>query len=348
VDGGGKESVMKKVLLTGGSGFLGRRILVHLLREDFTVLTPHRKGCEQFHGLKDHIDHGIRGVRCDLERENGGILEIMRWFKPDAVIHSAAYYGGIGICKSDPVGLFVRNTRMAANLIDVCSRTDSIVRFMCIGSACGYPNYLQGNLSERDWWKGPLHPSVEAYGFTKKIQEVGARVLEKARGVAYQVPILTNLYGEYDVFQEARSHVVAALIKKFADAKLADDKRITGRRRVVHCWGTGAPVREFLYVDDAAGAIVMLLKSDLRGLVNIGTGTGTSIKDLATMIAHRVGFDGHIEWDTDKPDGAMHKVLDVTRVRRELGWIHRYCLGDGIAKTVKWYMSHKEEADQRK
>lgn len=335
---------MKKVLLTGGSGFLGRRILIHLLHENLTVLSPTRNSCIEFRGMEGIEEHSLR---CDLEISSHSILRVMEMFQPDAVIHSAAYYGGIDLCEKDPIGLFVKNVRMIANLIEACSVSDSLVRFMSIGSACGYPGELQGDLSERDWWSGPLHPSVEAYGFTKKIQEVGARALEKAKGVAWQVPILTNLYGKDDVFQEARSHMVAALIKKFADAKLADGDRDLGRKRVVHCWGTGNPIREFLYVDDAAEAIVMLLKSDVRGLINIGTGIGTSIRDLARMIAHRVGFEGHTAWDTNKPDRAARKVLDVTRACSDLGWSASHSLEEGLAETVKWYMGHKAEADER-
>ncbi len=321
---------------------MGRRILVHLLHEDMTVLTPTRKSCIRFEGMRtfEELDS-----RCNLERGSEDMVRVMRAFQPDAVIHSAAYYGGLGLSQKDPVGLFVRNAKMAANLIEACAETDSLVRFMSIGSARGYPGHLEGLLSERDWWSGPLHPSVESYGFTKKIQEVGARALEKAKDVAWQLPILTNLYGKHDVFQEARSHVVAALIKKFADAKLADTDR--GRKRVVHCWGTGKPVREFLYVEHAAEAIVMLLKSDVRGLINIGTGDGTTIQDLAQKIKHLIGFDGHIEWDADKPDGAPRKVLDVTRARNDLGWGACNSLDKGLAETVAWYMDHKAEADER-
>ena len=336
---------MKKVLLTGGSGFLGRRILVHLLREGMTVLSATRHRCVEFAGL-DHSKEYSYG--CDLEQNAQEILRITDWFHPDTIVHSAAYYGGIGLCKTDPVGLFVRNTRMAVNLIDACAQTKSIKQFMSIGSACGYPDIGDtGDLQEIDWWSGPLHHSVEAYGFTKKIQEVGAHALEKARGITYQMPILTNLYGEDDVFQETRSHVVAALIKKFSDAKNGDGDQRKGAKRVVHCWGTGNPVREFLYVEDAAEAVVKLLKSDLRGVVNIGTGIGTSIKELVEKIRYLVRFDGHIRWDADKPDGAPRKVLDVTRAREELHWEARYSLKRGLEKTVKWYMEHKEEADKR-
>lgn len=337
-----KEPVMKKVLLTGGSGFLGRRILVRLLRDDMTVLTPTRRSCVQFNGM-DTFDG--QDKRCDLESGSEDMVRIMRGFQPDAVIHSAAYYGGAGLCNTDPIGLFVRNARMTANLIEACAETGSLVRFMSIGDARGYPGHLEGFLSERDWWSGPLHPSVEAYGFTKKIQEVGARALEKANGVAWQVPILAGLYGKHDAFQKDRSHVVAALIKKFSDAKKADTGR--GRKRVVHCWGTGKPVRDFLYVEHAAEAIGMLLKSDVRGLINIGTGDGTTIKELANMIKGLVGFDGHIEWDTNEPDGAPHRVLDVKRARNELGWGACNSLARGLAKTVAWYMDHKAEADGR-
>lgn len=338
-----KELVMKKVLLTGGSGFLGRRILVQLLQDGMTVLTPTRDSCIQFNGTDTFEEHD---KRCDLERGSEDILRIMRGFQPDAVVHSAAYYGGAGLCKSDPVGLFVRNARITANLIEACAETDSLVRFMSIGDARGYPGHLE-RPSERDWWSGPLHPSVEAYGFAKKVQEVGMRTLEKSKGIVWQLPILACLYGKHDVFQGARCGIVGALIKKYSDAKLADAGRTRGRKRVVHCWGKGTVVRDFLYVEHAAQAIALLLKSDVRGLINISTGEGTAFKDLASMVRNLVRFDGYTEWSGEKPDGPANRVLDVTRLVNELSGTALGTLRDGLAETVKWYMDHKAEADER-
>src|SRR5262249_10876826 len=147
-----------------------------------------------------------------------------------------------------------------------------VKRFMSIGSACAYAGDVSGDMKESDFWAGPLHPSVESYGFTKKVQQVALNAYARQYGIKGQFPIITNLYGEHDVFGEYRSHVAAALIKRFADAKAA------GAPEVV-CWGTGKPVREFIYVGDAAEAVVRLLETDHFAPVNIGTGVGTTIKE---------------------------------------------------------------------
>src|SRR5262249_47908132 len=193
---------------------------------------------------------------------------------------------------------------MGANLLNAAARYD-VQRFLAIGSACAYAGNITGDMREDDFWAGRLHPSVEAYGFTKKVLQVGLNAYAKQYGMKGQMPLITNLYGEHDVFGEYRSHVAAALIKKFADAVQ------NGAKEVV-CWGTGSPVREFIYAGDAAEAVVRLLKTDYFEPLNIGTGVGTSIKELAELVAHYTGFRGHIVWDASKPDGVGRKVLDVT------------------------------------
>jgi GDP-L-fucose synthase len=154
------------------------------------------------------------------------------------------------------------------------------------------------------------------------------------------MPVVTNLYGEHDVFGEYRSHVAAALIKRFADAVLKGDRQVV-------CWGTGKPVREFIYVGDAAEAVARLLETDYAEPVNVGTGIGTSIKELADLTARFTGFKGDIVWDESKPDGVGRKVLDVTRMKEVLGWAPRNTLEAGLEKTIRWYMANKETADAR-
>ncbi len=307
------------VLLTGGSGFFGRRIAVALRERGFRVATPGRPDFD----LMD---------RASVDRT-------MQALKPELIVHSAAYYGGLGICVAEPAQIFYRNTIMAAHLIDAAAQA-GVKKFMTIGSACSYPGNLAGDMKETDFWTGPLHPSVEAYGFSKKFQQVGLRAYEKQCGMKGQMPIVTNLYGEHDVFGEYRSHVAAALIKKFADAVLAGSKEVV-------CWGTGSPVREFIYVGDAAEAVARLIETDCAEPVNIGTGIGTSIKELSELTARCTGFTGKIVWDTSKPDGVGRKVLDVSRMKQVLGWSPPTPLAAGLERTVKWYLANKEAADAR-
>lgn len=307
------------VLLTGASGFFGRRILRALEKRDYDVATPDRP---EF----DLLD------RASVD----GILNEVR---PRTVIHSAAYYGGLGITLAERTTIFHRNVVMAANILDAAAHS-GVKRFMSIGSACAYPGELEGSMSEDNFWSGPLHPSVEAYGFTKKVLLVGGKAYHSQLGMEVQHPIITNLYGEHDVFTEYRSHVVSALIKKFADAALASADEVV-------CWGTGQPIREFLYVGDAAEAVVRLLQTDYFEPLNIGTGVGTSIKDLAEKIAKYAGFKGRIVWDNSKPDGVMRKVLDISRMKQILKWEPEYDLDQGLELTISWYLDNKENADSR-
>jgi GDP-L-fucose synthase len=307
------------VLLTGARGFYGRRIAEALRNHDFELATPGRPEFD----LLDPVS---------VERT----FAVLR---PSIVVHSAAYYGGLGICVAEPAQIFHRNVLMSAHLLNAAARFD-VKRFLAVGSACAYAGNIVGDMKEEDFWAGPLHPSVEAYGFTKKVLQVGLNAYRKQYGMVGQLPLITNLYGEHDVFGEYRSHVAAALIKKFADAVQS------GAREVV-CWGTGSPVREFIYVGDAAEAVARLLKTDYFEPLNIGTGVGTSIKELAELVARFTGFKGKIVWDTTKPDGVGRKVLDVSRMKSVLGWTPPTSLEAGLEKTIRWYLENKDTADAR-
>jgi len=307
------------VLLTGGSGFLGRRIADSLRNRGYEVIAPGRP-------------------RFDL-LDRASVDRAITTIQPDIVVHSAAYYGGLGICVAEPDEVFYRNVLMSAHLLDAAAR-GGVKRFLGVGSACAYAGDVVGDMKEEQLWAGPLHPSVESYGFTKKVQQVGMNAYRKKFGMVGQFPLITNLYGEHDVFGEYRSHVVAALIKRFADA-------VKARAKQVHCWGTGSPVREFIYVGDAAEGIVRLLESGYTEPLNIGTGIGTSIKELSELVARYTGFTGEIVWDASKPDGVGRKVLDVTRMKRVLNWQPPTTLEAGLEKTIRWYLANKETADAR-
>ena len=307
------------VLLTGGSGFLGRRIADALRSRGYEVIAPGRPKFD----LMDRasVDRAIDTIR------------------PDIVVHSAAYYGGLGICVAEPHEVFYRNTIMSANILDAAAR-GGVRRFMGIGSACAYAGDVAGDMRENQLWAGPLHPSVESYGFTKKVQQVGMNAYRKKFDMVGQFPLITNLYGEHDVFGEYRSHVAAALIKKFADA-------VQSGARQVHCWGSGRPIREFIYVGDAAEGIARLLENGSPEPLKIGTGIGTSIKELAELVARFTDFTGEIVWDASKPDGVGRKVLDVTRMKQVLTWEPPTSLEQGLEKTITWYLANKATADAR-
>lgn len=310
-----------RVLITGASGFLGRQIVEAAQSAGHAVLTP-RSSAFDLETLE-----GVDGV-MERAMADGGAIDVM--------IHSAAYYGGIGINQSEPATIFHRNTMMAANSFRIAAKY-GIKKVLPIGSACAYPGHLTGDLKESDFWNGRLHHTVEAYGFSKKLQLVAQKAYYEQHGIESNHLILTNLYGPHDVFTEYRSHVVSALIKKFTD----------GGDRVL-LWGDGSAVREFLYVRDAAEAIVRAidLEHDLEP-INVGTGVGTRISELAELLRDLTGFNGRVEWDTSKPNGARRKVLDIGRMKKKLGWTPRWSLKDGLAETIKWYLRNKAVADQR-
>jgi GDP-L-fucose synthase len=311
--------MVERVLLTGGSGFFGRRIAEALRRRGHDLATPGRPDFD----LMDAVS----------------TLRTLEGVKPDVIIHSAAHYGGLGLCVAEPAQIFYRNVLMGVNLFEAAART-GVRKIMAIGSSCAYPGSVT-DMKEDDYWSGPLHPSVESYGFTKRVLEVGLRSYGRGCGIVGQMPIINNLYGEFDVFREYRSHVVAALIKKFADA-------VQSRADHVVCWGTGSPVREFVYSGDAAEGVALLLDCGYTEPLNIGTGVGTSVKELAELTAGLVGFRGAIVWDSSKPDGVHRKVFDISRMESILGWRPPTSLEAGLNRTVRWYLENKAEADARR
>lgn len=312
----------KRVTITGGAGFLGQHVVKRLRSYGATVYVP-RKRDYDFTALD-------ASMRCLLEHPC------------DVLIHGAAYYGGIGINVNEPGRLYYANLVMGANMMEA-ARLAKVQKVVNIGTACSYPGYLEGHLKEEDLWAGPCHASVVNYGLTKKMLAVQGAAYKKQYGLDSIHLILTNLYGPGDSYNPDRSHVVAALVRKWVEAEMSNAPSI-------EVWGTGKPVREFIYVEDCADAIVLAAEkyNDVNIPLNLGTGIGTSIRELVETINAVTGYRGKLNWNTDKPDGAMMKVLDVTRMKEALdGWEPPTQLREGLTKTIAWYRANKAEADEK-
>ena len=314
----------KVILLTGGSGFLGRQIIDEAKKKKYKIFAP-------------------RSKELNIEKRDGISIYFNKLLKKnikiDYIIHSAAYYGGIGFNQKYPIGLVDKNCRMALNIFEACKLLKPR-KIISVGSACSYPGHLSNNLREMELFNGRCHESVEPYGFSKRLHLVLQAAYYKELKILSNQIILTNLYGEHDVFHEERSHALPTLIKKVVEAKLFD-------RKVV-AWGDGTPIREFLYVKDAAKVIVESInfEHDLDP-VNI-SGQEISIKDLINLICKIVGYDQNlVQWDKTKPNGTMRKVLDSTKLDKIMSDFKRIDFSVGLKHTVDWYMKNKEEADKR-
>jgi GDP-L-fucose synthase len=299
-----------KVWLTGGHGFLGTHLAERFARGGAEVIAP------------THAE-------CDLARSED-VTAALRRAAPQLVVHAAADVGGLGYNQECPADIFRNNLRMACNVLDGCSRQGA-AKLVIVGSACAYPGAAAGALAEADFLSGPMHASVECYGLSKRALYLGARAYRQQHGLGSVFLLVTNLYGPHDKFDPSESHVVAALIRKFVEAVDAGDD-------AVDCWGTGAPVREFLYAPDCADAVFEAARRyESPEPLNVGTGVGTSIRELAELVGRLTGFAGEIRWDASRPDGVMRKVLDVARIGGELGWSAATGLEDGLRQTIQWY-----------
>lgn len=310
----------QRIVVTGGAGFLGSHIVERFRAAGADPFVPRKK-------------------EYDLTRFEDA-LRCLQHAQPKVVIHGAANYGGIGYNQLYPGTIFYENLVMGANVMEA-ARQCKVDKFVAIGTACSYPGYLEGELREENLWDGPPHETVINYGLTKKMMAIQGWAYKRQFGFRSVHLILTNLYGPRDSFHPDRSHVVSALIRKLVEAKM-------GAQTEVEVWGTGKPIREFLYVEDCADAILRAAESyDDTMPLNIGTGRGTSVSGLVTLIQELTGFKGELRWNTSKPDGQMKKVLDVTRMSHALKWAPPTDLRAGLHKTIQWYEANKAEADRR-
>jgi GDP-L-fucose synthase len=308
----------KRILVTGGSGFLGGSVLEGLSRHDVAEV------------------HAPRSAEYDL-REPDAIRAVLADTRPEVVVHLAAVVGGIGANMATPGQFFYENAIMGIQLIEQ-SRLAGVGRFVCVGTVCAYPKHAAVPFREEDLWNGYPEETNAPYGLAKKMLLVQLQAYRQQYGFdgIYLLPV--NLYGPNDNFDERTSHVIPALIKKCYEAVDANADSIT-------CWGTGSASREFLYVDDAAAGIVGAAASHTgEEPVNLGSGQEITIADLTYLIAELVGFQGEIVWDTSKPDGQPRRWLDTSRAEREFGFRAGTDLREGLAKTIDWYRASRQAA----
>jgi GDP-L-fucose synthase len=303
-----------KVLLTGGSGFLGTFVKQKLIEKGFkenNIYSPNHKEID-FVKMED-CQKAVRGV--------------------DLVIHLAAVVGGIGFNRENPGKLFFDNLMMGAQLMEA-ARLESVKKFVAIGTVCAYPKLTPIPFKEEDLWVGYPEETNAPYGLAKKMLLVQSQAYRKQYGLKsiYLLPV--NLYGPGDNFDPNSSHVIPALIKKAIEAKERGDK-------TMEVWGTGTASREFLYVEDAAEGIVLAaLNFDDDFPVNLGSGMEITIKDLVTTINELVGFKGKLVWDKTKPDGQPRRCLDVSKAKA-FGFVAKTDFKTGLRNTVTWYLQNK-------
>jgi len=307
----------KKILLTGGTGFLGSFVHEKLLKR----------------GVNEDDIRIPRSKKLDLRKWENCVKAVK---DIDIVIHLAARVGGIGFNRKYPAILFYDNAVMGIQLMEA-ARQEGVEKFVAIGTVCAYPKYTPVPFREENLWNGYPEETNAPYGIAKKILLVQAQAYRQQYGfnAIYLVPV--NLYGPRDNFHLEHSHVIPALIRKMVDAK----KR--GKRKVV-VWGTGNASREFLYVEDAAEGILLATeKYNKPDPVNLGTGKEIKIRDLVNLIAELTGYEGEIVWDTSKPDGQPRRCLDTTRAEKEFGFKAKTDFREGLMKTIEWYEKAVEE-----
>lgn len=253
--------------------------------------------------------------------------------QPDVVIDAAARVGGILANNTYPYQFLMENMQIQNNLIDASLKTN-VDKFIFLGSSCIYPKFAAQPLTESSLLTDTLEPTNEAYAIAKIAGVKAVEAIRKQYGKDYVSLMPTNLYGTHDNFDLTSSHVLPAMIRKFHEAKLAGDTPVT-------LWGSGTPLREFLFVDDLAEATIFALENTLpEYLYNVGTGEDLTIRDLARCIQEVVGHNGEILWDANKPDGTPRKLMDVSKMHA-LGWKHQVELQEGIQRTYKWFLDNQ-------
>jgi GDP-L-fucose synthase len=301
----------RRILLTGGGGFLGGFLAAELQqRNPGALLTP-------------------RATELDL-RDANAVRAYLGENRPNLVIHAAAVVGGIGANRLHPGRFFYDNAVMGLHLIEE-SRLAGVEKFVCLGTVCAYPKHTPVPFREDDLWNGYPEETNAPYGLAKKMLLVQLQAYRQEYGFNGIFLLPVNLYGPRDNFDLETSHVIPAMIRKFIEARDRDEATVT-------LWGDGSPTREFLYVEDAAeGVVTATEKYDSEAPVNLGSGDEISIRDLAHTIAETVGFRGEIIWDTTRANGQPRRKLDVSRAAAGFGFRARTSMRDGMAKTISWY-----------
>jgi GDP-L-fucose synthase len=314
----------KKVVVTGGAGFLGSFVIAKLKERGATdIYIP---TIEEY----DLTDRDSIRRLFDVTLANGFDASKM------VIIHLAAHVGGIGANREHPAEFFYDNLVMGVELMHQAWQR-GVGKFVAIGTVCAYPKFTPVPFREEDLWIGYPEETNAPYGLAKKMLLVQAQAYRQQYGfnAIYLLPV--NLYGPRDNFNPASSHVVPALIRKAAEAQEKGEKEII-------VWGDGSPTREFLYVEDAADGIVTAAeKYNGPEPVNLGSGYEISIKDLAEMVCRMTGFQGKLIWDTTKPNGQPRRGLDVSRAKEYFGWSAQVPFEEGMCRTIDWFKQNRDK-----
>lgn len=302
----------KKILVTGGSGFLGSRIVKFLKEKGVKdILIPRSKTCDL------RIAENCSKITKDV----------------DIVFHAAGNVGGIGYNKEYPASVFFDNIMMDTLMMEE-SRKNNVKKFIAIGTVCSYPKFAAVPFSEEAIWEGYPEETNASYGLSKKMMIVQSEAYKQEYDFKSVVLVQTNLYGPEDNFDPNTSHVIPALIKKIFDAKISGKSEI-------ELWGDGSPSRDFLYVDDAAQAAILAAeKYEKSEPINIGSGEEITIKELVGLIKKLMNADNLIiKWNTQKPNGQPRRCLSIEKARNEIGFSPKISIEEGLRRTIKWFES---------
>ena len=308
----------RRVVVTGGAGFLGSHVVRRLQASGAEVVVPR-------HAEHDLTQHGVAEA-------------LFAQHRPSHVIHLAARVGGIGYNQAEPAPLFLDNLQMGVNVIEA-ARSVGVEKTVVLGTVCSYPKFTPVPFREESIWDGYPEETNAPYGIAKKALLVLAQVNRRQYGQRFAFVIPTNLYGPGDKFHESVSHVIPALIKKCVEAKERGADK-------VHVWGTGSASRDYLYVGDAADAIVLAAElHDATEPLNLGNNREITIRETAETIARIVGFAGDLVWDSAKPDGQPRRRVDASRAEVALGWHAHTSFEQGLRDTVEWYLANRAVAE---